>query len=379
MKRHFTELLLVAIVAVLCVPPVFAQVMGTVKGVCRDMDGKPIAGGTVEWLNTENGRKYPLKTNKKGEYFSLGIEPGKYKVTLSQDGKQLDQVSNFPVQTDEATLDFDLKKSQVEAAKQQGVNPEQLKQMQEQQAKAAREKDVVKSLNEKLAAANTSMQAGDFDSAVNALNEATQMDAGRDLLWARLADAYLGSAGKQTDAAEKTRRYGEAVTDYQKAIELKQKAMEAGTAKPDDPKTLAAYYNNLGQAEARTGKTEDAIKSYDKAAQLNPTGAAQYYYNEGAVLTNSGKNDEAIAAFDKSIAADPSKADAYYQKGVNLIAKASTDKTGKVVPAPGTEEALNKYLELQPNGPYADGAKSMLQYIGSSIETSFGKKKTTKK
>jgi tetratricopeptide (TPR) repeat protein len=379
MKRHFAALLLVAISAVLCIPPVFAQVMGTVKGVCRDMDGKPIAGATVEWLNTENGRKYPLKTNKKGEYFSLGIEPGKYKVTLLQDGKQLDQVSGFPVQADEATLDFDLKKSQVEAAKQQGVNPEQLKQMQEQQAKAAKEKDVVKSLNDKLAAANTSMQAGDFDSAVNTLNEATQMDAGRDLLWARLADAYLGSAGKQTDAAEKTRRYGEAVTDYQKAIELKQKSMEGGTAKADDPKTLAAYYNNLGQAEARTGKTEDAIKSYDKAAQLNPPGAAQYYYNEGAVLTNSGKVDEANAAFDKAIAADPNKADAYYQKGVNLINKATTDKNGKVVPAPGTEEALNKYLELQPTGPYADGAKSMLQYIGGTIETSFGKKKTTKK
>src|SRR5207249_8990208 len=206
-----------------------------------------------------------------GEYFSLGIEPGKYKVTLSQDGKQLDSVNNFPVQTDEATLDFDLKKSQAEAAKQQGVNPEQLKQMQEQQAKAAKEKDVVKGLNEKLAAANTSMQAGDFDSAVNALNEATQMDATRDLLWARLGDAYLGSAGKQTDAAEKTRHYGEAVTDYQKAIDLKQKAMESAPAKPDDPKLLAAYYNNLGQAQARTGKTVDAIKSYDKAAQLNPT------------------------------------------------------------------------------------------------------------
>jgi tetratricopeptide (TPR) repeat protein len=379
MKRHFNELLLVALAALLCAPPVFAQVMGTVKGVCRDMDGKPIADATVEWLNTENGRKYPLKTNKKGEYFSLGIEPGKYKVTLTQNGKQLDSVNNFPVQTDEATLDFDLKKSQAEAAKQQGVNPEQLKQMQEQQAKAAKEKDVVKSLNEKLAAANTSMQAGDFDSAVNALNEATQVDATRDLLWARLADAYLGSAGKQTDAAEKTRRYGEAVTDYQKAIELKQKTMEGGTPKPDDPKVLAAYYNNLGQAQARTGKTEDSIKSYDKAAQLNPTGAAQYYYNEGAVLTNSGKVDEANTAFDKSIAADPNKADAYYQKGVNLINKATTDKSGKVVPAPGTEEALNKYLELQPTGPYAEGAKSMLQYIGSSIETSFGKKKATKK
>ena len=107
--------------------------------------------------------------------------------------------------------------------------------------------------------------------------------------------------------------------------------------------------------------------------QLNPAGAAQYYYNQGAVLTNSGKVDEANAAFDKSIAADPTKADAYYQKGVNLINKATTDpKTGKVIPAPGTAEALNKYLELQPTGQFADGAKSMLQYIGSSIETSYG-------
>ena len=93
-----------------------------------------------------------------------------------------------------------------------------------------------------------------------------------------------------------------------------------------------------------------SVKSYDQAAQLNPAGAAQYYYNQGAVLTNSGKVDEANAAFDKSIAADPTKADAYYQKGVNLINKATTDKSGKVIPAPGTAEALNKYLELQPTG-----------------------------
>ncbi len=86
------------------------------------MDGNPIAGANVEWANTDNGRKYNLKTNKKGEYFSLGIEPGKYKVTLTQDGKQLDQVSNFPVGLDEAVLDFDLKKSQAEAAQQKGIS-----------------------------------------------------------------------------------------------------------------------------------------------------------------------------------------------------------------------------------------------------------------
>lgn len=375
MKQCFVVVILAMVAAALCVSPAFAQATGTVKGVCKDMEGKPIAGANLEWYNSDNGRKYTLKTNNKGEYFSLGIDPGKYRVTLTQDGKQLDQVTNFPVGADEATLDFDLKKSQAESAQQKGISAEQLKKMQEAQTKAAKESSTVKTLNEKLLAANTAMQAGDFETAVNTLNEATQIDATRDLLWARLGDAYLSSAPKQTDTTEKARRYGEAVNDYQKAIDLKKKSMEAG-AKPDDPKILGAYYNNLGQAEARTGQIDDSIKSYDLAAQVNPPGAAQYYYNQGAVLTNSGKVDEANAAFDKSIAADPNKAEAYYQKGVNLINKATTDpKTGKVIPAPGTQEALNKYLELQPNGPFAEGAKSMIQYIGGTIETSFGAKK----
>ncbi len=157
------------------------------------------------------------------------------------------------------------------------------------------------------------------------LNEATQIDATRDLIWARLGDANLGAGPKQPDTTQKAKRYGDAVADYTKAIELKKEAM--GTApKPDDNKVLAAYYNNLGQAEARTGQLDEAVKAYDQAAQLVPPGAAQYYYNQGAVLTNSGKVDDANAAFDKSIAADPTKADAYYQKGVNLINKATTDQ-----------------------------------------------------
>jgi tetratricopeptide (TPR) repeat protein len=374
MKQRLLMVMLVMAVAALCVSPVFAQATGTIKGTCKNMDGTPIAGANVEWANTDNGRKYNLKTNKKGEYFSLGIEPGKYKVTLTQDGKQLDQVSNFPVGLDEAVLDFDLKKSQTEAAQQKGISPEQLKQMQEAQEKNAKEVNTVKALNEKLALANQAIQTGDFETAVTTLNEATQMDPTRDLLWARLGDANLSAGPKQTDTTQKAKRFGDAVTDYQKAIDLKKQAMTA-SPKPEDSKTLAAYYNNLGQAEARTGQLEESVKAYDQAAQLNPAGAAQYYYNQGAVLTNGGKVDEANAAFDKSIAADPNKADAYYQKGVNLINKATTDKSGKVIPAPGTAEALNKYLELQPTGPFAEGAKGMLQYIGSSIETSYGSKK----
>jgi tetratricopeptide (TPR) repeat protein len=146
---------------------------------------------------------------------------------------------------------------------------------------------------------------------------------------------------------------------------------------PDANKKLAPYYNNVAEAYSKAGRVDDAVKAYTQAAQLDPTNAAMYYYNMGAVLTNAGRTDEALAAFDKTIAADPNRADAYYQKGVTLIAKATTDvKTGKVTPAPGTQEALNKYLELAPTGPYAEGAKSMLQYIGGTVETTFG---TTKK
>jgi tetratricopeptide (TPR) repeat protein len=372
MKKHFVAGLLVALLAGLLLPPVFAQSTGSVKGVCKDGDGNPIVGATIEWKNTDNGRKYTLKTNKKGEYFSLGIDPGKYTVTLSKDGKELDKINGVQVGIDELDQDIDLKKEQVETAKQQGMSPEQLKQMQEAQEKAAKETNVVKQLNEKLAIANQAIQGGEFDTAITQLTEANQMDPTRDILWARLADAYLGSAAKQTDTVEKTRRYGEAAADYQKAVDLKQKAI-ATSPKPDDSKVLAAYFNNMAQAEYKIGKVDDAVKAYDQAAQLNPAGAAQYYYNQGAVLTNSGRADEAIAAFDKAIATDPNKAEAYYQKGVNLIAKATVDaKTGKVIPAPGTEEAFNKYLELQPNGPFAEGAKSMLQSIGSTVETSYG-------
>ena len=118
---------------------------------------------------------------------------------------------------------------------------------------------------------------------------------------------------------------------------------------------------------------------YDKAAQLDPAGAGMYYYNEGAVLTNQGKVDEANQVFDKAIAADPTRPDPYYQKGVNLLGKATLGKDGKMVPAPGTAEALNKYLELAPDGKYSQAAKDLLASIGAPVQTTFGAQKKPKK
>lgn len=376
MRKASVVAILIALSALCSVPQVVAQVTGTVKGVCKDLDGKPIADAQVEWTNQENGRKYDLKTNKKGEYFSLGIVPGKYNVALSKDGKEVFHYNNVNVAAEELALDFDMKKEQAAAAQGAGLTPEQAKQRQEQEAKISKENANIKSLNEKLAAAKQAADAGDFNTAKSTMAEATQTDPNRDLLWAKLGDYTLSAASKETDTDAKKKDYGDAVTDYQKAVDLRQKALDAEPAKktPDATKVLAQYYNNLAQAQSKAGQTDDAVKSYNTAAQLDPPGAAQYYFNEGAVMTNTGKVDDAIAAFDKAIAADPNRADAYYWKGVNMIGKA-TLKGDKMVAPDGTAEAFNKYLELQPNGQFAEPAKQMLASIGAPIETSFGNKK----
>jgi tetratricopeptide (TPR) repeat protein len=379
MKKQFIISLLLVLVVGLCAPAVFAQATGTVKGVCKDMEGKVIVQAEVEWMGVETGRKYVFKTNNKGEYFSLGIAPGKYNVKLSKEGKELFHINGVVVGADEVELNFDLKKEQEKTAQGQGMTAEQAKAYQEQQAKASKETNTVKALNEKLIAAKTASDAGDFDAAIATLNEANQIDGTRDLIWFRLGDAYRMSAIKQTDPAEKQKRFETSATDYQKAIELRSTS-EVAQKEADNNNKIAAYYNNLAEVYSKSNKINDAVASYAKAAELDPPHAGQYMFNTGAVLTNAGKIDDAIAAFDKVIAADPTKADAYYWKGVNMIGKA-TLKGEKMVAPEGTAEAFQKYLELQPTGTFAQPAKDMLASIGASVETTFGttKKKPVKK
>ena len=260
--------------------------------------------------------------------------------------------------------------------------------MKEKQAAAAKEGDIRQSLNEKLNAASDASKAGDYDTAIALLSQATDLDATRDVLWYRLGDAYSQSALKQTDTAEKNKRLESAVADFQKAVKLKTDEIEAAKTatdkKPDaakqaeSNKNLAAYYNGLGNAYGRAGKADGAVAAYNQAAAVDPTNSGMYYFNLGAIMTNGGHVDEAIAAFDKAIVADPTKAAAYYWKGVNLMGKA-TVKDNKMIAPAGTAEALNKYLELEPTGPYADPAKQLLASMGAAVETTFGKKKSAAK
>ncbi len=94
---------------------------------------------------------------------------------------------------------------------------------------------------------------------------------------------------------------------------------------------------------------------------------------------------QAGEAFKKAIDADPKYADAQYQYGIYLIGKAKLGTDGKYEPVPGTREAFQAYLELKPDGPFAESAKGMLASLSGAVDTSYqnptakNKKKTTTK
>ena len=370
-----------------------AQNFAKIQGKVTDEKGNIIVGAQVHMSDKETGRKYTLKTDKKGQYFSIGIVPGAYNMVLMNNGQELLHFDNVPIRPqpndDPVVIDFDLQKEKGGASaaavavpsgppatakntpKRAEMSEEQKKELErvnKENERILKENEKIKGLNQLLAQARTASQAGNYDQAVAAINQATQADPNRDLLWGALGDAYLGAAKKETDPAAKKEKYTDSANAYKKAIDL-------GTASTD-PKSklsLGSYYNNMGEALARTGQNEQAIAAYKAATAAEPTNAT-FQYNLGATLINLNKPDDAVAAFDQAIALKPDMANAYYYKGVALLSKATT-KGDKMVPVPGTAEAFNKYLELAPDGPEAQGAQEMLKAIGAPVQTKFSNKK----
>ena len=342
-----------------------------IEGDVKGDDGSPLIGALVKIDRTDIKGNYKVKTNKKGHYFHAGLPLGTYNVTIEVDGKDVDNVNNVrPRLGDPQVVDFDLQKikktneARAKAADSGVVTPEVERGMTAEQ-KAKYEKAIKergdqlkknKALNESFISGREALLAKDYQTAVDKLKTAAEMDPKQHVIWGNMAEAYTGLADK-APAEEKAKLYDSAFDSYKKAIELA----------PAD----AAYHNNYGIQLAKAKKVDEAQTELKTAATLDPPNAGKYYYNLGAVLVNGGNYGAAEESFKGAIAADPNYADAYYQYGVTLMAKATTTPDGKFVPPPGPVEAFQKYLELKPDGQYAEGSKGMLQAIGGSVQTSF--------
>lgn len=336
------------------VVPALAQ-SGGIEGKCIDEKGDRMAGYTVVLDRMDIKGVYKVKTNKKGEYVYIGLPLGQYKVTLQDpSGHIVYYFNNIHIGLGDNTVrDFDLAKEREEQQKAIASNPEAQKQ-QEEQLKEQKQSAELKSLFDQGTALYTQKKYAD---AAAAFEQAIPLakDANLIIILDHAADSY-------TQAHE----FDKAVADYQKALSLN----------PND----AQIHNNLGSVYANMGKMADAQAEFQKSAQVNPAGASRAYYNLGAIMYNAGKMDEAANAFAQSAKADPTYADAFFMQGRALMGKLTLDpKTGKVIAAPGTAEALQEYLKLAPNGQYAQDAQGMLQTIQGQVQTEVKVRKGKKK
>jgi tetratricopeptide (TPR) repeat protein len=350
----------------------FTAIAGDVKGP----DGQKLKGAEI--LIEREGQKGTYKgakTDKNGHYIYNGLPIGKYTVSVMVDGQKRDQMSGVTTKLGDPTeLNFDLKK----AAEQQAALPagtpaqEQARGMskedREKLDKQAKENAAIlaknKALNDAFNAGKEAMNAKNYDAAIESFQKGVEMDPNQNVIFANLADAYVGLAATKTGADQQAAQ-DKALEAFQKAIALK----------PDDP----AYHNNYALALARAKKFDEAQGELNKAAQLDPPNAGRYYYNLGALLVNSGQIGASETAFQKAIEANPNYGDAQFQYATALSAKLVTGPDGKIIAPPGMKEALEKYLALEPAGQFAEAAKGMLQTIGATIQTNYSNPSAPKK
>jgi tetratricopeptide (TPR) repeat protein len=347
-----------------------AQQPARVTGELRDVAGNLSPGVSVTFTNTTTSQVFDTITDGQGRFVRSGIPAGNYTVTLTFNGEVVYETIAVLAAGQEMILNINFKELQ---AQQEADQEAAARAAAEARAKFAAMKvrfDAGLAALEQAKATRMQMDRlprdqraplqGEFTqssgTAVTELSAALEgtTAANRGLVLARLGEAY-----------ELTEKYDDAIRTYQEAV----------TSKPDAPS-----YNNLGNSLARTGKVDDALAAYQKAIELDPTNTAVYWRNFAVGLYNSGRINESLDPLKKATAADPTNAQAWYLLGAALVNTMEFKTEGdRITPVmqPGTIEAYQKAIELDPGGPYAVQAQQgleALQAMGIGIPTRQGQR-----
>jgi tetratricopeptide (TPR) repeat protein len=341
---------------------------GKIHGQVTDPTGAPVKNGTISLYpggmsSPTQEAKYNLPVDETGAYHGDNIAPDTYTVIYrapnTPKDKVVDQFDGVKITAGNDTQqDFDMSREAYLAK----LPEEERKQIEETKAKNAsimKENSQIKNLNADLKTARDDDKANNFAAAAALMQKDTTLKPDAGVLWVELGIAQKG-----------LKQWPDADTSLQKGL-----ALDKADKKPN-PGLDGAAENTLGEVQANEGKYPDAQATYDLAAKDDPTQAAMYYTNEAIMMDRFGQIDATVAAADKAIAASPNNPIPYYLKGKALINKATVDpKTQKIIAPDGCAEAYQKYLDLAPNGPFANDAKSVLQELSQTQSSSYNAKK----
>jgi tetratricopeptide (TPR) repeat protein len=313
MRTVFATSALAVALLVALAPTAMAQ-SGQLKGKVVDAEGKPVQGAQIliEFAEGVN-RKFEVKTDRRGEFIQIGLQPGAYKVTAT-----VEKLGSFSQQTRvtlsrPAEVVFEFKPGAG------GGDP----------AAAAKAAALKKSFEEGVAAT----QAKNYDVAIQKFQEAaTAMPTCYDCYY---NIGYAHSQKKDDKAAEAA---------WLKAVELKADYSEALNA-------LATLYNNQKRFDEASAMSAKAAAA---GSVIGGSGSADAVYNQGIILWNQGKIPEAKAKFEEALKANASHPEANFQMGMALL------NEGNLA---GAISSFEKYLQLAPDGQFAAQAKGMLAQL----------------
>ena len=279
-----------------------AQGTGTARGKVLDDKSAPVEGAAIV-LDYQGGvtRKHTTKSNKKGEFTQVGLQPGPYRVTATKEGYQGGYV-DIRIGLGEATYLPDIKLVPAGAARASVAGAAELE-------KANAE------LRQLVKDAQALAAAGKRDEAIAAFQVLlTKQIAAPEEVYFRIGQ--LQAEKKDYPAAE---------ASYLKALELKPGHANATVE-------LANVYQISGQ--------KDKAAALMAQATAGGEGDANVQYSTGVLHINAGRQDEAAVAFKKAIAIDPNHAESYYHLGTIALNQNNI---------PEAIAMLEKYLSLNPS------------------------------
>ena len=349
-----------------------AQALARVVGELRDVGGNLSGNVTVAFTNTTTNQAYTTVTDDRGRYLRDGIPAGNYTVTLTFNREVVYETVAVLAAGQELALNINFQELQAQQVADQEAAAQAAAEARAKFASMKVRFDAGLAALEQAKATRmqmdglprdqrASMQGQFTQSSGTALSELSAAlegisptDSNRGLVLARLGEAY-----------ELTEKYEDAARTYQEAV----------ASKPDP-----ASYNNLGNSLARTGKVDEALAAYQKAIELDPTNTAVYWRNFAVGLYNSGRIKESLDPLKRATEADPRNAQAWYLMGAALVNTMEFRQEGTNMVAimqPGTIEAYQKAIQLDPGGPYAVQAQQgleALQAMGVGIPTRQGQR-----
>jgi tetratricopeptide (TPR) repeat protein len=283
---------------------------GTARGKVLDAQGQPLVDVKVT-IEFQGGitRKFEIKTNKKGEYMQVGMQPGPYRFTATKEGYQPSTVDVRISLGDPTEVPSFKLNTAAQAAAQPG--------------------SPVAELRASFQSAVELQSAGKLDEAEAAYKAILEKNPDVPEVYQNLGSVY--ALKKNVPAAEAA---------FLKGLELRPDSADIATQ-------LAKLYQDSGQPEK-------AMAIMEKSAGANPADA-KAQFNRGIFLLNAYKNDEALAAFEAAVKADPNMTEAYYRIGALMVGQ------GKI---PEAIQNLEKYLSMNPtDAQNVATAQGLLKYL----------------